>query len=160
MIMRAGIALGFVAALQVFTVQSRAAEGQSDFAAALSAKYALVTKAYETGDASLFRKFYAENAVVFGENQPAIVGIDALLRAWSEILPSRKTARVDARITYMSTDATLGVSVALLHAVKKDAAAAPVDETILTVWRRHGADWRCESEVFVKGDRVAEFQQR
>ncbi len=152
------VVISCMAAMQFLSGAPRAADAEEAFDAVVRAKYALITKAYATGDAALFRQFYAQDAVVFGENQPAIVGLDALLQAWSGILPSRKSARVDSRINYLSADATLGVGIALLHAEKKDPAAPAVDETILTVWKKSGQDWRCVSEVFVKGDRVAEYQ--
>ena len=141
-----------VGLIQTVNVSIAAEHDRTAFEKALTAKYALITRAYESHDASILRNFYSNDVIVLGENQKAIQGIEPLIAAWAGILPSRKTAQVLSKRSYMSADGTTGYDIGILHAEKIASGAPAVDETILTVWKRFGADWRCVSEMFVSGD--------
>jgi ketosteroid isomerase-like protein len=132
--------------------------GQRTFAAdtgiesALAEQYALMRRAYQTGDADLLRQFYSNDVVLATEGSSPIVGLDSAIAAGHAVLAKRRDISVDLlRVTH-SVQGDAASHFAKLVAYPRDPAESPRVATALLLWQRGAVGWRCNAELVLIQD--------
>ena len=127
-----------------------------DFKLAVKAGYAFKAQALRDHDLNLLRRFYAPDAILVGQDQPPLVGINAILASYAEILPDRTGADIVSERPTLSPKGDMGFDYVTYTGHRNTVGAAPVLETILLVFRRGTGGWACVAEMDVDGHFIFE----
>lgn len=132
--------------------------GQRSFAAdaviesALAEQYALMRRAYQTGDAELLRQFYSNDVVLATEGSSPIVGLDSAITAGHAVLAKRRDISVELLRISHSLQGDAASHFAKLVAYPRDPAESPRVATALLLWQQGAAGWRCNAELILIQD--------
>ena len=119
---------------------------------ALAEQYALMRRAYQTGNAELLRQFYSNDVVLATEGSSPIVGLDSAITAGHAVLTKRRDISVDLLRATHSVQGDAASHFAKLVAYPRDLAESPRVATALLLWQQGPAGWRCNAEMILIQD--------
>jgi hypothetical protein len=121
----------------------------------LAEQYALMRRAYQTGDAEILRQFYAADIVLATEGASPVVGLEAMIAMGHQLLPKRRDITAEILRVTPSPAGDAVSHVVKLSAYPRDAAEPARIATAFLSWQRSAAGWRCHSEVLLIQDMSA-----
>jgi ketosteroid isomerase-like protein len=141
--------------LGAMLLSQRTFTADTSIESALAEQYALMRRAYQTGDAELLRQFYSNDVVLATEGASPIIGIDAVVSAGHAVLAKRRDITVDILRVAHSTAGDAASHFAKLCAYPRDPAKSPRVATAFISWQQSPVGWRCSAEVILIQDMSA-----
>lgn len=119
------------------------------FKAAIRQLYDLKEKDFAEGrDDHILNRFYASDAISFGEGEGISIGRADFKRLYDTVT---KQSTVKVRSVHSYVSGTAGWDWANFYVTPRDPAEKPFSFAILFVWAKEGGKWICKGDAFVKG---------
>lgn len=118
----------------------------------LKERFALKRRAYQSGDVELLRGFYAPDVAIVGEGMGPLLGLDAVLAAYRQLLPKRRDIEVQPLRELVSAEGDMACQFVRFTAYSKDPAESLPIVTFLFLWQRRPEGLRCVVELLLRQD--------